>query len=542
MAMIGASSPLAKYDPSQLSRSDKLMLVGAMLHDTGAALRGGESDSVLNTQALLAQRQQWAMQRGMMGKIATMMTGQAPEYQDGPGPNLVAPPIGPAATSPDFGTGSATAARPAAPAPMSGIGVGGAFGLGTPSGGPQGAGSDPSAGMAAPDASAPPAQPWTFQPPRAIPGTGRAPADLSDPQYRAALGVAAMAGVPGAKELIDLADKSQPHIAFGPNGEAINDKDPGVIGRVFPKVGEGILTRRDAAGNLVGAGAIPGYADAAASIAGATAGAQEAQKSAYDLVDVPMPNGASVKLPRSIALAILAQRATAGGGAGGMGSAGPDAGGGPTTGALGTSQTPGDKALAEELAKLQAARAMGQPKAVATLTDADRTADFSRDTIHDILGETKDPKTGKWVKTKPSQVNWATTGMLGATEEIPGTPAHDLKAKIDTILAQTAVSELQKMRDESPTGGALGRVTQQEINMLAAMRGSIEQTQSGKQLEASLRHHLEQLDKLAAIRDRLYAQQYPGSGDSSAATVSRPTAPPPRAAIEAEMRHRGLLK
>ena len=69
--------------------------------------------------------------------------------------------------------------------------------------------------------------------------------------------------------------------------------------------------------------------------------------------------------------------------------------------------------------------------------------------------------------------------------QVPGSPAVDLKALIDPIKANIGFQRLQEMRDMSPTGGALGQVAVQELNMLQSVVSSLDQNQSPEQLRKS---------------------------------------------------------
>jgi hypothetical protein len=69
---------------------------------------------------------------------------------------------------------------------------------------------------------------------------------------------------------------------------------------------------------------------------------------------------------------------------------------------------------------------------------------------------------------------------------IPGTESKDLKKSIASIQALVGFDELQKMRDASPTGGALGQVSEREIDFLQSLKGSIDTTQSDEQLTKNL--------------------------------------------------------
>ena len=70
-----------------------------------------------------------------------------------------------------------------------------------------------------------------------------------------------------------------------------------------------------------------------------------------------------------------------------------------------------------------------------------------------------------------------TTG-LGAQifRNIGGTKATDLNQLSETVRANIGFDRLQRMREESPTGGALGQVAVQELNALQASLGSLETT------------------------------------------------------------------
>jgi hypothetical protein len=80
-----------------------------------------------------------------------------------------------------------------------------------------------------------------------------------------------------------------------------------------------------------------------------------------------------------------------------------------------------------------------------------------------------------------------TAGPLGAIgRNIPGTGAYNLNKTIDAIRSNIGFAELQAMREASPTGGALGQVAVQELNMLQSVLGSLDTAQSPQQLEKSL--------------------------------------------------------
>lgn len=81
-----------------------------------------------------------------------------------------------------------------------------------------------------------------------------------------------------------------------------------------------------------------------------------------------------------------------------------------------------------------------------------------------------------------------TTGIGAATfKALPGSPQFDLAADLQSIMAEIGFDRLQRMRDESPTGGALGQVAVQELAALQNSIASLEQSQSKKEFEEGVR-------------------------------------------------------
>lgn len=69
--------------------------------------------------------------------------------------------------------------------------------------------------------------------------------------------------------------------------------------------------------------------------------------------------------------------------------------------------------------------------------------------------------------TAATKASPTATGVTGAvTSFIPGSPSYDLRKTIDTVKANLGFDKLQAMRDSSPTGGALGQVSERELGYL----------------------------------------------------------------------------
>ena len=85
------------------------------------------------------------------------------------------------------------------------------------------------------------------------------------------------------------------------------------------------------------------------------------------------------------------------------------------------------------------------------------------------------------------------TGISGKIlSNIDSTAAGALKNRLETIKANIGFDRLQAMREASPTGGALGPVSDFENRLLQAVMGSLEQAQSAGQIQ----YNLERLERI----------------------------------------------
>lgn len=108
------------------------------------------------------------------------------------------------------------------------------------------------------------------------------------------------------------------------------------------------------------------------------------------------------------------------------------------------------------------------------------------------------------------KVNRFTAGAGSILSYIPGSSAKDLDADIKTIVANFGFDELQEMRDNSKTGGALGNVATKEIEFLQAAKTNLETAQSPSQLKEKME---EAKIKIAASKKRIqeaYDRDYRG--------------------------------
>lgn len=112
------------------------------------------------------------------------------------------------------------------------------------------------------------------------------------------------------------------------------------------------------------------------------------------------------------------------------------------------------------------------PGAKAALDSTTATQQIVLDTIDTIL-----PKVNEW-----------TTGYVGdKLSNLSGTDAADLQNNLNTIRANVGFDKLAEMRANSPTGGALGNVSDTENRLLASTMAAVEQSQSPQQLTQNLK-------------------------------------------------------
>ena len=79
-----------------------------------------------------------------------------------------------------------------------------------------------------------------------------------------------------------------------------------------------------------------------------------------------------------------------------------------------------------------------------------------------------------------------TTGIFSGLQAIPGSPQHDIARRVDTLKALVGFDQLNTMRQQSPTGGALGQVSERELTFLQSTIGSLELSQSEEQFLENL--------------------------------------------------------
>ena len=166
----------------------------------------------------------------------------------------------------------------------------------------------------------------------------------------------------------------------------------------------------------------------------------------------------------------------------------------------------GDVVTSKALAEREAEKIITKPKVESALAASDVKTDLIDDTIDQAIDQT-----GAW-----------TAGFLGsATSWVPGTPAHNLENTLSTVKSNIGFDKLQEMRNNSPTGGALGQVSEFENKLLQSVWGALEQSQSPGQLKENLekvrKQSRESWDRIKEAYKKDYGVEYGGdpSGGST---------------------------
>lgn len=113
------------------------------------------------------------------------------------------------------------------------------------------------------------------------------------------------------------------------------------------------------------------------------------------------------------------------------------------------------------------------------------------------------------------------TGFLGdLTKAVAGTPAYDLAQTLLTIQANVGFDRLQEMRNNSPTGGALGAISDKETALLQAVNGALAQGQSKDQFKANLQRIRDLQAEVLAERKAAFEQDFGGASQPAPAAAS----------------------
>lgn len=120
-----------------------------------------------------------------------------------------------------------------------------------------------------------------------------------------------------------------------------------------------------------------------------------------------------------------------------------------------------------------------------------------------------------------------TTGFTGSiASAVPGTAAYDLRQNLNTLRSNAAFDTLQNMRNNSPTGGALGAISERELELLESAFTNLNNSQTKEQflqnLDAFERQNQASLEAMRSA----YEQDYQRFGGQRDPYLPQPTAQP----------------
>lgn len=115
-----------------------------------------------------------------------------------------------------------------------------------------------------------------------------------------------------------------------------------------------------------------------------------------------------------------------------------------------------------------------------------------------------------------------TTGWGSLMSAVPGSDAGNLASTLNTIKANIGFDKLQAMREASPTGGALGQVSERENVLLQSVLGALDQSQSQDQFVANLQRLKQVLAERQQVRRQAFEQDFGGVRQPQLGTGPRP--------------------
>lgn len=118
------------------------------------------------------------------------------------------------------------------------------------------------------------------------------------------------------------------------------------------------------------------------------------------------------------------------------------------------------------------------------------------------------------------------TGYGAFLADLPNTDAGKLRNALDTIRANVGFDKLQQMRDASPTGGALGQVSETENRLLQAVNGALDPKQSD-QLVANLKKIKTLYGQVMEERRGAFAKDFGGQAPKAEGSGNESTAKTP---------------
>lgn len=147
----------------------------------------------------------------------------------------------------------------------------------------------------------------------------------------------------------------------------------------------------------------------------------------------------------------------------------------------------------------------GSPAALEAQAAADKAA-----MVQERQGTSTDTITDAAATARDLASQGGTTGVMGVIQGFnPESNAAELRRQTSVLTSIATIENLNQMRQSSPTGGALGNVTEGEGRMLAAAAGALDPNASPEQYKRALDNYERTLLRIVhgqAEGDRIFEQ------------------------------------
>jgi hypothetical protein len=100
-----------------------------------------------------------------------------------------------------------------------------------------------------------------------------------------------------------------------------------------------------------------------------------------------------------------------------------------------------------------------------------------------------------------------------AMANVPGTDAYTAKKLLDNLLGRAFITEIQQMRQASPTGGAVGSVAVQEMTTLSNIQSALASGMKESELRKQLKQYISNADRATKTIPQEYARTYGYNGE-----------------------------
>lgn len=158
------------------------------------------------------------------------------------------------------------------------------------------------------------------------------------------------------------------------------------------------------------------------------------------------------------------------------------------------SATPGETEKQKQDAQVASELQAAKPKRQAALRDAEANVS----TLIKELGDIE------------KEVGASTVGLVGAASaSVPGTPAYDFNVRLQGIASRIATQALQKMREASPTGGALGNTSDKDLDLLRDQAGALRQGLSEREFLRAIDRIKDNMQGAMERQKQFFNEQYP---------------------------------